>query len=141
MYLFQLFFFLVPEANDNLQNAMKTGVTRFYLTLQNFGVNVDSFNIIETLIISSSNNFRLWCGFKCKRNKICIFTIPCFINYFNLQNITITRRVLNPCSLIPWLLFKLQARFADVAIPKSVICYVDFPCLIPFTLTKSIFNK
>uniref|UniRef100_A0A8W8IEW7 EGF-like domain-containing protein n=1 Tax=Magallana gigas TaxID=29159 RepID=A0A8W8IEW7_MAGGI len=36
---------------------------------------------------------------------------------------------------------KTGARFADVAIPKSVICYVDFPCLIPFTLTKSIFNK
>lgn len=36
---------------------------------------------------------------------------------------------------------KTGARFADVAIPMSVICYVDFPCLIPFTLTKSIFNK
>lgn len=50
IYVFILvIFFLVPEANGNLRNAMKTGVTCFYLTLHNFGVNVYLFNIIETL--------------------------------------------------------------------------------------------
>ena len=49
VFILVIFFFLVPEANDNLRNAMKTGVTRFYLTLQNFEVKVYSFNIIETL--------------------------------------------------------------------------------------------
>lgn len=33
------------------------------------------------------------------------------------------------------------AKFTDTALPKSVICYVAFPCPIPFTVTKNIFNK
>lgn len=35
----------------------------------------------------------------------------------------------------------LQAKFTNVALPKSVICYVAFPCDVPFTVTKSMFNK
>lgn len=33
------------------------------------------------------------------------------------------------------------AKFTNVALPKSVICYVAFPCDVPFTVTKSMFNK
>lgn len=33
------------------------------------------------------------------------------------------------------------AKFTDTALPKYVICYVAFPCPIPFTVTKNIFNK
>ncbi|XP_061169024.1 protein delta homolog 1-like [Saccostrea echinata] len=33
------------------------------------------------------------------------------------------------------------ARFTDVALPKTVICYISSPCPIPFTVTRNIHDK